>query len=121
MWSCGLGMCKDAHSVHTSLFKKLLTYSHQAMLVFTLYMHHAPALRGCMQPPHMARLPEQRCADMFVMYLMHFRTHVRPRHEHARAEYMHRGRVCMTVGCKLHECVPQVGSTDPGHHSHGRA
>ena len=107
-------MCKDLHSVHTSLFKKVLTCSHQAMLVFTPYVH-------TMLHPHTAQLPEQRCADRFVMYLMHFRTHVRPRHEHARAEYMHRGRVCMTVGCKLHECVPQVGSTDPGHHSHGRA
>jgi hypothetical protein len=42
---------------------------------------------------------------------VHFRTTVCPRHEHARAEYMHSGHVCMTVGCKLHELVSRPGSS----------
>jgi hypothetical protein len=103
MWSCGLGMCKDMHSVLTSLFKKVLTCSQQAMLVFKL-----KSCCGTVARHTGMRARATVCAQMCHAFHDISASHT---HEQARAEYMHSGHVCMTVGCKLHELVSRLGST----------
>jgi hypothetical protein len=59
-----------------------------------------------LRDPHMAQLPEQQFADRFVM---HFRTHVRPKYQRARQD-LHNGKVCMSPASQLHAYVSHFRS-----------